>query len=52
MAAFQPEQRKFYNGAWVGHKKSSKVAKYCKQRMLVAVSSHQKWRSWTIFVDF
>ncbi|MGI4542893.1 hypothetical protein ACR2WV_02225 [Klebsiella pneumoniae] len=40
------------DGAWMGHVKSVIFAKYCKQRMLVAISSHQKWRSWTIFVDF
>ena len=27
-------------GAWVGHEKSVKFAKYCKQRILVAISSH------------
>lgn len=27
-------------GAWMGHEKSSKVAKYCKQLMLIAISSH------------
>ena len=28
------------DGAWMGHDKSAKVAKYCKQRMLIAISSH------------
>ncbi len=28
------------NGAWMGHEKSVKFAKYCKQRMLDAISSH------------
>lgn len=27
-------------GAWVGHEKSVNFAKYCKQRMLDAISSH------------
>ncbi len=27
------------NGAWVGHEKSLNFAKYCKQHMLIAISS-------------
>lgn len=29
-----------WRGAWMGHEKSAKVAKYCKQHMLDAISSH------------
>ncbi|MDL4055105.1 hypothetical protein NQ130_18815, partial [Klebsiella quasipneumoniae] len=28
------------HGACMGHEKSAKVTKYCKQRILVAISSH------------
>ncbi len=30
----------YSHGAQMGHEKSAKVAKYCKQRMLIATSSH------------
>jgi hypothetical protein len=33
--------RNWLNGALMGHEKSAKVAKYCKQPILIAISSHK-----------